>query len=122
LVHPDSVLTKIRDYLKKDGCVLASIPNLMNAEVIYNLLKGRFTYEEAGIRDMTHLRFFTYQEIMKMFVMAGYNTEQALCIVCPGCTTDDYGDFFKQLLAIDGVAPKEQFDTYQYLVRARRAL
>lgn len=119
LIHPDIILKRVREYLKKDGCVLASIPNLMNAEVIYSLLRGSFTYEDAGIRDETHLRFFTYQEIMKLFAGTGYQIEQTLRTILEGYATDDYREFFDQLLAIDGVAGKNQFDTYQYLVRAR---
>lgn len=119
LVNPALVLEKVRTYLKKGGYVLASIPNLMNAEVIYSLLQGRFPYEEAGIRDETHLRFFTYQEIIKLFEKTGYRIEAVMAILLEGRTTDTYKKFFEQLLAIEGVADREFFDAYQYLVRAR---
>ena len=119
LVSPALVLEKIRRYLKKDGCVLASIPNLMNAEVIYSLLRGQFPYEEAGIRDETHLRFFTYQEIVKMFGKTGYKIEAVMTTLVERSTTRAYKEFFDQLLSIEGVADREFFDAYQYLVRAR---
>ena len=119
LVNPALVLEKVRTYLKKGGYVLASIPNLMNAEVIYSLLKGRFPYEEAGIRDETHLRFFTYQEIIKLFEKTGYRIEAVMAILLEGRTTDTYKKFFEQLLAIEGVADRDFFDAYQYLVRAQ---
>ncbi len=119
LVRPDLVLEKVRSYLKKDGCVLASIPNLMNAEVIFSLLHGRFPYEEAGIRDVTHLRFFTCQEILKLFERTGYQIEEMLQTILEGNTTRDYSELFDRLLAIEGVADRRQFDAYQYLVRAR---
>jgi GT2 family glycosyltransferase/trans-aconitate methyltransferase len=122
LVHPDRVLMRVCDYLKQDGCVLASIPNLMNAEVIYDLLHGRFPYEDSGVRDATHLRFFTYQEILRLFETAGYQVEGVWRTMMEECTTNAYGDFFNQLLAIEGVAGREEFDAYQYLVRARVAL
>ena len=119
LVNPALVLKKVRTYLKKDGYVLASIPNLMNAEVIYSLLQGHFPYEEAGIRDETHLRFFTYQEIVKLFERTGYRIEAVMTTLLEGMTTDTYKKFFDQLLAIEGVADRDFFDAYQYLVRAR---
>jgi GT2 family glycosyltransferase/trans-aconitate methyltransferase len=118
LIHPDEVLRKVRDYLKKDGHVLASIPNLMHAAVIYDLLHGRFPYEDAGIRDRTHMRFFTYYEILRLFEETGYQVDAAEQTNVRGATTEDFDDFFTKLLAIDGVADKQWFDAYQYLVSA----
>jgi GT2 family glycosyltransferase/ubiquinone/menaquinone biosynthesis C-methylase UbiE len=118
LIHPDEVLCKVRDYLKKDGHVLASIPNLMNAAVIYDLLHGRFLYEDEGIRDRTHMRFFTYHEILRLFEHAGYQVDAAGQTNVYGVMTEDFGDFFTKLLAIDGVADKDSFDAYQYYVSA----
>jgi 2-polyprenyl-3-methyl-5-hydroxy-6-metoxy-1,4-benzoquinol methylase len=119
LVHPDEVLRKVRGYLKKDGHVLASIPNLMNAAVIYDLLRGTFTYEDSGIRDRTHMRFFTHYEILRLFENTGYQVEAIGQVNFHGATTEDFGDFFTKLLAIDGVADKQWFDAFQYLVNAR---
>jgi GT2 family glycosyltransferase/precorrin-6B methylase 2 len=119
LIHPDEVLRKVRGYLKKDGHVLASIPNLMNAAVIYDLLRGYFPYQDEGIRDRTHMRFFTFYEILRLFVSAGYRVETVEQTICHGAATEDFGDFFTKLLAIEGVADKESFDAFQYFVSAR---
>jgi 2-polyprenyl-3-methyl-5-hydroxy-6-metoxy-1,4-benzoquinol methylase len=118
LIHPDEVLRKVRDYLKKDGHVLASISNLMNAAVIYDLLRGHFPYQDLGIRDRTSMRFFTYYEILRLFENAGYQVDAAGPKNVHGVMTEDFGDFFTKLLAIDGVADKDSFDAYQYLVSA----
>ena len=49
--------------------------------MIHNLIEGNWTYEKEGILDETHLRFYTYKEIIKLFKKAGYsiqNVEEVL--------------------------------------------
>ena len=75
LVDPLSALIKVRRLLKKGGTVVASIPNVQFHGVIHKLIEGNWTYEKEGILDETHLRFFTYKEIVKLFNQAGYSIE-----------------------------------------------
>lgn len=59
-VDPWRMIEKISHVLKPGGLVVASIPNVRHFSVLGPLLfKGRWDYEEAGILDHTHLRFFT---------------------------------------------------------------
>ena len=120
LREPWDVLKKVHPYLKKDGCVLTSIPNIMNASVLYNLICGDFTYEDSGILDRTHLRFFTYKEIIKMFMLNGYRVEEVYRNVVTDSTTDNYPELFSAILSVKGAASKEEFDTFQYIVKARK--
>jgi len=75
LVNPLSALVKVRRLLKKGGTVVASIPNVQFHGVIHKLIEGNWTYEKEGILDETHLRFFTYKEIVKLFSQAGYSIQ-----------------------------------------------
>jgi methionine biosynthesis protein MetW len=49
--------------LKPGGLVLLSVPNVAHWTVRFALLLGRFDYTETGIRDATHLRWFTEKTI-----------------------------------------------------------
>lgn len=73
LVDPYTLLKKIKSKICGNGIVLASIPNIRyyRAFVSY-ALKGEWPYKEHGIFDKTHLRFFTYKSIIKMFDDTGY--------------------------------------------------
>jgi len=72
LVDPWSLLRSSVGQLAPGGRVVASIPNLRHYKVLRGLvLKGRFTYQEAGILDSTHLRFFTRREMLRLFESAG---------------------------------------------------
>jgi tetratricopeptide (TPR) repeat protein len=51
--------------------------------VIHQLIEGNWTYEKEGILDETHLRFFTFKEIEKMFSQAGYSIQKVEEILDP---------------------------------------
>jgi SAM-dependent methyltransferase len=59
LPQPDALLERIHGWLKPEGLLLASIPNVANASVRFALLLGRFPYAERGILDRGHLHFYT---------------------------------------------------------------
>lgn len=61
LKRPDLALLKFRRYLKPDGILIVSLPNIAYWRMRLNMLLGRFNYEEVGIIDKTHLRFFTIE-------------------------------------------------------------
>jgi SAM-dependent methyltransferase len=72
LVDPWRVLAKVRQGLPSNGCVVACIPNAQHWSVQARLCCGEFRYEEAGLLDRTHLRWFTRMTIIEMFQSAGF--------------------------------------------------
>lgn len=73
LLDPYKVLEDIKIKLKKDGIIIASIPNVRfwnNIKALF--FAGEWNYKDSGILDWTHLRFFTYKSIIKMFEKTGY--------------------------------------------------
>jgi 2-polyprenyl-3-methyl-5-hydroxy-6-metoxy-1,4-benzoquinol methylase len=73
LYDPWSFLQRIRPFLALDAQIIASIPNVRNLALINELVAGTFSYEPAGLLDVTHIRFFTRKEIEKMFDQTGYD-------------------------------------------------
>lgn len=73
LVDPEAVLKSLKSKLARGGVVVSSIPNIRYYPVISDLvLHKRFEYEESGILDSTHLRFFTVASIRTMYERLGY--------------------------------------------------
>lgn len=71
LVAPEIVLRRVTELLKPSGLVFASSPNIAHWRPIYDLILGRFEYEESGLMDRTHLRWFTPASFQRMFEDAG---------------------------------------------------
>ncbi len=75
LVDPWQALKKHTHYLNDKGCVVASIPNIAYFKIIAMLKKDLWRYEEAGIMDRTHLRFFTMKTMNELFEQAGLSAQ-----------------------------------------------
>ena len=71
LREPLRVLEETRGLLVEGGYVVASIPNVAHGAVRLALLAGAFDYQELGILDASHLRFFTSKSIEELFLGAG---------------------------------------------------
>jgi len=71
LYDPLAALRKAIPHLREGGRVVASIPNIAQISVIYDLLYGRFDYAKTVILDDTHIRFFTRRSVLDLFTKAG---------------------------------------------------
>lgn len=64
LFDPWAVIEKVKPYIKHNGVILASIPNVAHISVLAPLLAGNWSYTEYGLLDKTHIRFL---HLMKCF-------------------------------------------------------
>ena len=73
ILDPASALVSARALLSSGGCIVASIPNIRQFPTVWKLIiGGDWQYQEIGILDKTHLRFFTWLSIMRLFQEAGF--------------------------------------------------
>ncbi len=75
LKDPKRLLIDVREFLNPGGFIVVSVPNVAHASVRLALLKGEFNYEELGILDDTHLKYFTRKTIADLLESAGYVVE-----------------------------------------------
>lgn len=72
LVNPISTLKKIKSLIKFNGEIVFSVPNMAHLSVRLMLLNGDFSYGKTGLLDNSHLHFYTFKEIQRVFNGAGY--------------------------------------------------
>jgi len=65
--NPEENLGRLLPCLRDGGSVICSLPNIANWRIRFRLLTGRFDYEQLGILDESHLRFFTRTTAEQMF-------------------------------------------------------
>lgn len=73
LADPWTVLQRIRPLLRRNGSLVASIPNVRFWPVVSELIwQGEWRYRESGVLDGTHLRFFTKRSMQRMLLDTGF--------------------------------------------------
>jgi SAM-dependent methyltransferase len=73
LLNPDKVLEKIKKLLSESGMVLISMPNVRNFRVTMPLIfSDSWEYQDEGLLDRTHLRFFTCTSLLNTLNNHGY--------------------------------------------------
>ncbi len=74
---PWTVLRSIcKDHLAKNGLVVISIPNFRNFYTLGKIIfQNSFKYEQEGVLDKTHLRFFCKNDIIELVRQADLQVE-----------------------------------------------
>jgi 2-polyprenyl-3-methyl-5-hydroxy-6-metoxy-1,4-benzoquinol methylase len=76
LKDPWKQLHRLQEYLKADGKIILSVPNVRHWKVTVPLvLAGEWNYTDSGLLDKTHLRFFTKKSIIRLLADTGYRIE-----------------------------------------------
>ncbi|MGC9268552.1 methyltransferase domain-containing protein [Acidiphilium sp.] len=96
LSDPWTVLIRHVEQLNPDGSVIVCFPNVEHWSIAYRLLKGNFDYDDAGLLDRTHLRWFTPRTMAATLERAGLS----LCDVRPRPT-----DRTEAVKFVDAMAP-----------------
>ncbi|MBI2058798.1 MAG: class I SAM-dependent methyltransferase [Nitrospirae bacterium] len=83
LPEPEATLRDFLRTLKPGGRLIISVPNVANLYVRLHLLTGRFEYQDRGILDRGHLRFFTQATFLRMLAACGLQVEHFWGSVIP---------------------------------------
>jgi 2-polyprenyl-3-methyl-5-hydroxy-6-metoxy-1,4-benzoquinol methylase len=76
LPQPEAVLRRMLRYLRPDGRVVISVPNMRFYLVLLRLMVDRWAYTDSGVRDRTHLRIFTRRSLVRMLADEGLTVER----------------------------------------------
>lgn len=98
LKSPVDALKLLRRYIKDDGIIIITVPNVTYFKIRFAFLLGKFEYHERGILDKSHLRFFTKKSALNLIKEAGF-TIVTLDMTTGGFLRDRYGGSFEYLLA-----------------------
>ena len=76
LYDPTKVLLEAKEFMKDNGSIFISIPNIAHNSVIIDLFNNKFEYRNLGLCDNTHIRFFTYKSLKDMVSNCGLKIKE----------------------------------------------
>jgi len=116
LVDPWSTLRSLVSLLRPGGTVVASIPNINHVSALMPLvLRGRWDYEDEGILDRSHLRFFVRSTAEELLRGASLTITQ---VAVNGLAWGSKGGLADRLT----LGLLRRFFVEQYLIKATRPL
>lgn len=121
LYQPKEALDKSLDLLKDDGSVFISIPNIAHNSIIIDLMNNNFNYKEIGLLDNTHIRFFTYNTIIRLFQESNLEIVKQLATYSKVGETEfnnSYNELSPQM--IYELKNKEYGEVYQFVFEVKR--
>ena len=83
LRKPERLLEDVKQVLKPGGRLVVSIPNIGHWYPRLRILAGRFDYDQRGILDETHLRFFTRRSFRKLAGRSGFRIRREAAVGLP---------------------------------------
>lgn len=105
LRDPWHLLTRVREAIDPNGCLLVCLPNAQHWSVQWRLASGQFQYESSGLMDRTHIRWFTRLTALDMFEKTGWTVESGRSRLLPPAPIQE-----PYLAAIRGLAVAGGFD------------
>ena len=76
LGKPGKLIEQCKDVLTPEGSVILCVPNIGHWYPRTRTMIGRFDYDQRGILDATHLRFFTRRSIRKLVELSGFTVRR----------------------------------------------
>ncbi|KAJ8602295.1 hypothetical protein CTAYLR_007848 [Chrysophaeum taylorii] len=125
VVHPDLLLRLLAPKLKPRGRICVSVPNMRFwTEFLLPVLDGTWDYAPHGVRDRTHLRWFTHDSFLAMARAGGFVPDGPTMRVHYGDEHKLPLDLARALVPVVGQdatsALFEESDVRQFLVPLRK--
>jgi 2-polyprenyl-3-methyl-5-hydroxy-6-metoxy-1,4-benzoquinol methylase len=123
MYNPWAELEFLATSLSPDAQVIVSLPNIGHISVLESLANGAFRYQALGILDVTHVRFFTFAEMLAMFEQTGFDvTGTWILSRSPNVQIDDFPaqvGIGKVVLSVEDAEEWERLNAIQFGFRLR---
>lgn len=117
LRNPAKALKRCKEFLKPDGQIIMSIPNVANNAIVLDLMDGKFRYMDTGLLDRTHIFFFTKETILSMLKENGYNIYSFERIVRSPEDSEFNNSYNMYPSLVSSILKyRDEGETYQYVV------
>jgi 2-polyprenyl-3-methyl-5-hydroxy-6-metoxy-1,4-benzoquinol methylase len=117
LNDPWTTVKQLYSLLRPGGSIVISVPNIRHYSVLLPLLwHGTWRYQDAGIMDKSHLRFFSRESAQEMLTQNGFNITAS---IDNGLSVNRKKEFWKAIVA---KTSWRDLCVFQFLIRAEKPL
>lgn len=114
LRDPWKTAARMYEILKPGGKIIISVPNITHVSIFRRMLSGHWDYEDAGILDRTHLRFFARAEVIALLENAGFMVSD-ICYTQTALTDKDREILPALTAMLEETADLGQLKAYQWV-------
>ena len=121
--NPDDLLADLAGRMDPRGRIIASVPNFAHWYPRARVAAGLFDYDQRGILDRTHVRFFTRRSFRRVLASTGLEVASEAYAGLPLDVLGVGGALGTAVSAIDGVARRvwPTMFAYQFVVTLQTA-
>ncbi len=121
LNEPVQLINQLKRFLRPNGCLVLSIPNIGHWSIWQGLLAGEWQYSDAGLLDKSHLRFFTRKSIIRFLTDAEYEISELKGVMISNEEIiNEISKVARACDVFDGSLTQE-LSIYQFLAKAKAA-
>ena len=120
LHDPWKTLAAMKDVLSADGYAVVSLPHIGHNTVVACLVEEDLSYQDWGLLDRTHLRFFGILNMQRLFEDAGFRIVDAEFVVRSPNQTEFADRWARAPRALKRALARNRFGlVYQVVVKAK---
>jgi 2-polyprenyl-3-methyl-5-hydroxy-6-metoxy-1,4-benzoquinol methylase len=122
LKQPEKILERLAKITTANASLVCCAPNMGHISVLERMLSGDISYDDQGLLDRTHLRFFSCSALFKIFLDSGWlpalhDSYQV------GCNNPGLAEKLVEaarLLSVPPATAQRLLFTYQMVVRCKK--
>lgn len=116
LSQPEEVLKRAAAFLKEDGCVFVSVPNVTHNDIVLKMFAERFDYTSTGLLDDTHIHFWGLENIKFLGREAGLSVRSVDGTTCAAGNTEQNVSLGDHRLLENILRQRQAGEIYQFVV------
>jgi SAM-dependent methyltransferase len=120
--HPERLLERLFDMTTADARMVICLPNMGHMSVLHRLLAADISYDDAGLLDSTHLRFYSASSAFKLLLDAGWlpDLQDTYDVPIPENTTNRLVLMAAESLGVPIETAIRNFSTYQMIIQCAK--
>jgi len=116
LTQPEQALAKAASFLKNDGSIYVSVPNVTHNDIVLKMYEERFDYTQTGLLDDTHVHFWGLENVKQLGASAGLSVRSVEGTPCAAGNTEQNVQLGRNRLLENILRQRHAGETYQFVV------